>query len=97
MAQSKMFTIRISYRSGNVFFTGTVEQLVKYCGYTLEIGNSWNPKINRNPKTISTFISNYNKSIDEKQGSCYQRDYAYIVNPNEEGYGSNSLEPLTQF
>lgn len=41
---------------------GTLEELISYYSYTLEIGNSWNKKINRNPKTIKSFVSNLQKS-----------------------------------
>jgi len=42
---------------------GTLERLVKAYSYSLEVGQSWehekgNKKINRNPKSIKTLVSN---------------------------------------
>jgi hypothetical protein len=47
----------------------TVAEAVDYYGYTLEVGASWshekgNKKINRNPKTISSLITNLNNASD---------------------------------
>ena len=47
---------------------GTVSELVKQHGYTLECGASWahedgNSKINRNPRTIKTLIKNLNNAV----------------------------------
>lgn len=54
---------RRSYTSGPL----TVPEAVKYYGYTLEVGASWshekgNKKINRNPKTIKSLITNLNNA-----------------------------------
>lgn len=63
-------------RKGRVkVVSGTLEELVSYFSYTLECGNSWNPKIKRNPKSFNGLISNLNKSVDEIQGGCFNRDY----------------------
>lgn len=59
--------------------TGTVEELTQYFSYTLEIGNSWNNKISRNPKTIKSLVSNLQKSYDEKEGSCYDRTSVKLI------------------
>ena len=58
---------------------GTLPELIKYFGYTLEIGNSWNKKINRTPKTIKSFISNLQKSYEEKEASCFERTFVELV------------------
>lgn len=55
--------------------TGTVEELVKAYKYTLESGNSWNSKINTNPKTAKGLVSALNKSVAETMGSCYYPDF----------------------
>ena len=52
---------------------GTLEELISYFGYTLEVGHSWNSKIQTNPKTIKSFINNLSKSYDEKESACYHR------------------------
>lgn len=59
---------------------GTLAELIKKFSYTLEIGKSWNPKINRNPKTIKSFISNVQKSFAEKEACCYDRIYIELIN-----------------
>ena len=48
-------------------FTGTIPELVEDFQYTLDCGASWshesgNSKINTNPKTIKSLISNLNKA-----------------------------------
>lgn len=59
---------------------GTLDYLTNsYFGYTLEIGNSWNPKIKRNPKTIASFITNLQKSYEEKEAACYDRTFVELV------------------
>ena len=74
----KTYTIKTS-KNGRVSETsGTLEELISYFGYTLEVGNSWNPKINRNPKTIKSFISNLQKSYEEKEASCFSRTSVYL-------------------
>lgn len=58
---------------------GTVERLTEYFSYTLEIGASYNNKINRKPKTISSFMKNLQLSLDEKEGSCFERTSIKLV------------------
>ena len=55
--------------------SGTLEELIKYFGYTLLCGNSWNSKISIRPKSIKALVNNLNKSVSETQGSCYEPDY----------------------
>ncbi len=64
----KEYTV-IADRGGRITeFTGTIEYLVNQVfGYTLEVGASWqhergNSKINRNPKTIKSLITNLNNA-----------------------------------
>jgi len=40
----------------------TIPELLKYFSYTLEVGASWDKKINRSPKNISSLIQNLNRS-----------------------------------
>jgi hypothetical protein len=69
MKTPNTYTIRITrsgFMSSNVSereTTGTLEELIKYFSYTLEVGQSWerekgNKKINRNPKNIKSLITN---------------------------------------
>lgn len=80
---SKIYTIqktRTQSMSTSEFF-GTVEDLVKMFQNTLNNGNGYNPKINTNPKTIKSLLSNLAKSVQELQGSCYYPDcYELIKN-----------------
>mgnify|MGYP003431342046 CR=1 FL=1 len=81
--QPKTYTIRTSKcgrSSDRVSETqGTLEELIQYYSYTLEIGNSWNRKISRNPKTIKSFVSNLQKSYEEKEACCYDRTSVELV------------------
>ena len=61
---------------------GTLDYLNKYFSYTLEIGNSWNPKINRCSKTINAFVKNLQKSYEEKESACYNRTYVELLTSN---------------
>ena len=58
---------------------GTVEELVANSKYTLEVGQSYNRKINLAPKTIKSFISNYEKALEEKQGCPVEVTYVEIA------------------
>ena len=79
----KTFTVIKSYKGRDSETTGTLEELIQYFGYTLEVGNSWNSKINRNPKTIKSFISNLQKSYEEKEGNCYTRTFVELKKGEE--------------
>ncbi len=70
--QPKQYTIQINGRNNSTrTTTGTVEELTKYFGYTLEVGNSWDRKINRTPKTIKSLISNVNNAYDAATSNGY--------------------------
>ncbi len=47
--------------------TGTLEELIQYFAYTLEVGVSWqhekgNKKINRSPKSFKSLVTNLNNA-----------------------------------
>ena len=69
----KVYTVKTSTygrgRTRTTEKTGTLEELIAYYRYTLESGNSYNPKINTNPKTIRGFVSALEKSLEETS-SC---------------------------
>lgn len=80
----KTYTIRISKSSlrGNhsdrtVY--GTVPELTEYFGYTLEVGNSYNSKINTKPKTIRSLISNVQRSMDIMYGNTYTTERIELI------------------
>ena len=76
---AKVYTLKWERRGSERSTSGTVEQLTRYFGYTLECGNSYNPKINRKPKTIKALVSAINRSYEETQASCYERTYVYVA------------------
>ena len=67
MKSQKVYTIITESKGRTTGYEGTLEKLINCFSYTLEIGNSWNSKIQRNPKTIKGLISNLQKSYDEKE------------------------------
>ena len=75
----KTYQIKKIKKERETIVEGTLAYLIDYFGYILEIGNSWNRKINRNPKTIKSFVSNLEKSYDEKEGACYERTYIELI------------------
>lgn len=80
MKAKKVYEIKTEKEGREKIVKGSLEELIKYFSYTLEIGASWNPKINRNPKTIVSFISNLQKSYEEKEANCYKRTFVERVN-----------------
>lgn len=79
----KVYKVKVSRcsisRSSERITEGTLEELTKYFGYTLEVGNSWNSKINTNPKTIKSLISNVQKSVDIINGNTYTTESIELV------------------
>jgi hypothetical protein len=67
------YTIKKERNDKETIITGTLSYLINYFSYTLEVGNSWNPKINRNPTTIYSFITNLQKSFEAQEACCYNR------------------------
>ena len=80
MAKQKIYKVtKIIYgpvRARTYTLQGTLEELIEATRYTFEIGRSYNRKINLAPKTIKSFISNYEKSLDEQQ--CCPVSVSYI-------------------
>ena len=75
----KVTTIR-SYGEDRVSeVKGTLEELIRYFGYTLEIGHSYNSRINTHPKTIRGFLSAIQKASDIKYGCTYTRQYFELL------------------
>lgn len=76
----KVTTIRARGNDRVSEYTGTLEELVnEVFGYTLEIGNSYNSRISRKPKTIRGLISALQKSSDIRYGCTYTREYYELV------------------
>lgn len=63
---AKEVTIIAHHHGRATEYTGTIEHLrTRVFGYTLECGNSWNPKINMNPKSGKALVNALNKSANE--------------------------------
>lgn len=71
---AKVYTVIKTHRGKEREITGTMEELIKYFKYTLDSGYSWNHKINTNPKTGKSLVTQLNKCVDELQGG-YSRDF----------------------
>ena len=70
---SKVFKVKVTKsgvsRTREMIWEGTLDYLINQVfGYTLECGNSWNRKINRNPKSIGALVTALNKSYNEIEG-----------------------------
>ena len=77
---AKEITVRSYHRGRSHDWTGTIKELVDdVFGYTLECGHSWNPKINRYPKTAKALVKALNQSVAETQGGCYEQDSYELV------------------
>lgn len=66
-------------RTSTRYVIGSVEDLVGYFGYTLEIGNSWKRSINKNPKTIKQFMKSLVDSYNVKEANIYNRTMVDLV------------------
>ena len=78
----KIYKIEKEYKGRTNIIEGDLDYLKDYFSYTFEIGRSWNKKI-KHPseiKTIKSFMTNLQKSFDEKEGSCYERTSINLLN-----------------
>lgn len=77
--QKKVYIIKKSHtRRSDKFFEGTIEELLEKFSYNFLVGKSYNSKINDNPKTIKSFISNLEKCYGEMEGG-YERTYFTLI------------------
>lgn len=77
---SNEITVRSYHRGRSHDWTGTIEHLRDAVfGYTLMLGNSYNKKINRYPKTGRELVKALNQSVKETQGACFERDSYELV------------------
>lgn len=79
MKTPKTYTIKKTYKGRDTITSGTLDELHKYFGYTLEIGNSWNKKIKLKSATIAAFVKNLQASYEEKESCCYERTYVELI------------------
>lgn len=62
----KEYTVISHHRGRETEFRGTLDRLVnEVFGYTLLCGNSWNPRIPLQPKSINSLIRALNNSAYE--------------------------------
>lgn len=73
----KLIALIKTHRDRRTLWVGTLAQMTDAFSYTLECGNSWNHKIKTADeiKTLKSLVSNLNKSVDETQGGCWDRDF----------------------
>lgn len=82
---AKEFTI-IKHRRGRVNeVTGTIEELITYFGYTLDVGKSWehekgNHKINTKPRTGKSLVNNLNWAKNNAAANGYSPNWYELSN-----------------
>lgn len=80
---AKEFVIKYERRGRVSEAKGTIAELISYFGYTLEKGASWqhekgNKKINRNPKTIKSLVTNLNNACNNAAANGCGDTWYYI-------------------
>ena len=91
MAVEKRFQItETKHRDGKTYvIKGTLTELIKSYSYTLDTGRSYqnekgNKKINCNPKSIKSLVSNLNNAVNNSAANGYAgKDYDFIELPKE--------------
>lgn len=71
----KSYTIIKHRNNRETEVIGTLEELKKHFAYHIDCGCSWNPKINKNPKTIKSFMKTINECAQERQQGSFNLDY----------------------
>ena len=67
MAKEKIYQVTKNIYGMARTRTCTLKELIEATRYTFEVGYSYNRKINLYPKTIKSFVSNYEKALEEQQ------------------------------
>lgn len=80
---AKEITIIKNRRGSDTEVTGTIEYLIGYFRYTLEVGESWqhekgNSKININPKSGAALVNNLNKAKTNSAANGAPAEYYYL-------------------
>lgn len=76
----KIYAVKVSHtRRGDRVVTGTLPYFLQSFSYILEIGASWDKKVNRHPKTFKSFLSSLQRSYEAKEASCYERTFVSDV------------------
>ena len=83
MAKPKTYeitTVVTEWKRTRMYYSkGTLKELIEATRTTFEAGHKSNPKINLAPKTINSFVSNYEKALEEKQGCPVEVTYVEIT------------------
>ena len=79
MKEEMVFTVVKIRKGKRTDHTDTIPNLIKYFGYTLEVGKSHDKKINTNPKNIQSLINNLNRSKDAATGNGYNSMVDYYT------------------
>lgn len=98
----KTYTIVTSRRGKTSETTSTLTELIDKFSYTLQTGKSYerergNKKIDTNPKTIKSLITNLNNSVNNSASNGYSSTYYYLKeskNLKESSSSSYTLEDL---
>lgn len=82
--QPKQYSIKVTRRNSSITMSGTLPELIQKFNYTLDVGKSWqhekgNSKINMNPKTIKSLITNLiNASNNAALNGYSGEDYSLV-------------------
>lgn len=83
MAKEKIYQVTKNIygmaRTRTYTLEGTLEELLEATRYTFEVGYSYNRKINLYPKTIKSFVLNYEKALEEQQNCPVEVTYVEIT------------------
>ena len=79
MCEKKYKLKHIDQKSRERIVEGTLQELIKYYSYVLEIGFSYDKKIKLKPTTIQSFMSNLKKAYGMKEGCCYGRTFIELL------------------
>lgn len=86
---TKVYYVKSIHNGRETIWEGTLEYLKeRVFGYTLECGHSWNPKINRNPKTIKSLVN----ALEKSAIVCSRFDDSYYVSSKKEFDNSDNAE-----
>lgn len=80
----KLHKIEVQGPRSSHIVEDNLENLIEYFGYTLEVGQSYqhergNKKINRNPKTIKSLITNLNNAKSNASANGCASTYYELI------------------
>lgn len=78
-AKDNVYIVRAGNDTRDRYVKGTLEDLIGYFSYTLEIGNSWKKSIQKEPKNIKSFVKNLQASYEQKEAAIYNRTLVDLV------------------